>query len=62
MLKDRVRTKAYENAIMNCSHLIRNKVVLDIGCGTGILSVFAIRAGAKHVYAVDQANIISHTR
>ena len=30
---------------------------MDIGCGTGILSIFAASAGAKHVYAIDNAEI-----
>ncbi|CAH3199324.1 unnamed protein product, partial [Porites evermanni] len=34
------------------------KVVLDIGCGTGILSMFAAKAGAKHVIGIDQSEII----
>ena len=57
MLKDVVRTKAYQKAIENNKEDFHDKVVLDIGCGTGILSLFAARSGAKKVYAVENAEI-----
>ena len=53
MLKDEVRTLTYRNAMYQNKHLFRGKVVLDVGCGTGILSMFAVKAGAKHVYGVN---------
>ena len=62
MLKDRVRTLAYQNAIMKNKFLFENKIVLDVGCGTGILSIFAAKAGAKHVYGVDNANIANFAK
>lgn len=46
MLKDTVRTRAYMNAIMQNSFLFKDKIVLDIGCGTGILSLFCSKVGA----------------
>jgi type I protein arginine methyltransferase len=31
--------------------------VLNLSCGIGVLSVLAIKAGAKKVYAIDNADI-----
>ncbi|XP_050886173.1 probable protein arginine N-methyltransferase 1 [Lathyrus oleraceus] len=53
MLKDTVRTKTYQNVIYQNRFLFKNKVVLDVGAGTGILSLFCAKAGAEHVYAVE---------
>ncbi|KDO59261.1 hypothetical protein CISIN_1g015306mg [Citrus sinensis] len=53
MLKDVVRTKSYQNVIYQNKFLFKDKVVLDVGAGTGILSLFCAKAGAAHVYAVE---------
>ena len=37
-------------------------VVLDLGCGSGILSLMAARAGARKVYAVDRAAVLDDAR
>ena len=41
---------------------LREKIVLDVGCGTGILSLFSAKAGAKHVIGVDPSGIIQESR
>lgn len=40
MLKDEVRTKSYRDAIYQNKHIFKDKVVLDVGCGTSILSMY----------------------
>jgi protein arginine N-methyltransferase 1 len=62
MLKDRVRTDAYCHAISQNRHLFKDKVVLDVGAGTGILSMFAARAGARKVFACECSSINVQTR
>ena len=57
MLKDKSRTNAYKDAMLKNPKLFAGKVVLDIGCGTGILSMFAAKAGAKHVIGIDMSDM-----
>ena len=56
MLQDVVRTDAYEKSINEVVNPLQT--VLDFGCGTGVLSMFASRAGAKKVIAVDRSPFI----
>ncbi|KAI5987412.1 S-adenosyl-L-methionine-dependent methyltransferase [Pisolithus marmoratus] len=57
MINDKVRTSSYASFILKNPLLFENAIVLDVGCGTGILSLFAAKSGAKHVYAVDASDI-----
>lgn len=62
MLKDAVRTDAYRDFIYDNKQLFKDKVILDVGCGTGILSMFCARAGAAKVIAVDNSEIVNKAR
>uniref|UniRef100_A0A1B6DQB8 type I protein arginine methyltransferase n=1 Tax=Clastoptera arizonana TaxID=38151 RepID=A0A1B6DQB8_9HEMI len=62
MLKDEVRTLTYRNAMINNRHLFKDKIVLDVGCGTGILSLFAAEAGAAKVIGVDCSNVVDYAK
>jgi len=58
MLSDRVRTESYRDAMLKNTERLTGSKVLDIGCGTGILSMFAAASGAATVVGVDCSEII----
>lgn len=62
MLKDKVRTLSYRNAIYHNPKLFKSKTILDVGCGTGILSLFSAKTGAAKVYAVDKSGIADYAK
>ena len=53
MISDRVRVNSYIDAIEKNKIDFKDKVVADIGAGSGILSILAIKYGAKKVYAIE---------
>ncbi|TRY83240.1 hypothetical protein DNTS_032508 [Danionella cerebrum] len=60
MLQDFLRTATYQKAILLNEADFRDKVVLNVGCGTGILSFFAVQAGARKVYAVEASSMAKY--
>ena len=60
MIRDRDRTDAYARAL---ERVIRpDSIVLDIGAGSGILSLLAARSGARRVFAVEPTDVIELAR
>jgi len=60
MLRDSTRTLAYQAALEAAR--LPGKTVLDVGSGTCVLSIFAARAGAAHVYAVEASALAEQAR
>lgn len=57
LAQDSVRTESYRAALLENTEMLRGKRVLDLGCGTGILSLFSAKAGAT-VTAVDMSDVL----
>jgi type I protein arginine methyltransferase len=60
MILDRGRTEAYAQAIR--ARVNPGATVLDLGCGLGILTLFACQAGARKVYAIEPDGVIEIAR
>ncbi|XP_023248191.1 histone-arginine methyltransferase CARMER [Copidosoma floridanum] len=62
MMQDYVRTSTYQRAILGNLSDFKDKIVLDVGAGSGILSFFAVQAGAKRVYAVEASSMANYAK
>ncbi len=62
MLRDSPRTTTYGAAMLENKDFFKGKIVLDVGCGTGILCMYAAKAGAKKVIGVDLSSIIERSK
>jgi type I protein arginine methyltransferase len=62
MLCDHNRMAAYHSAILGNRDVFKDKVVMDIGTGSGILAVWAAQAGARKVYAIEYTDMAHHAK
>ena len=60
MMQDYIRTSTYQRAMLSNITDFHDKIVLDVGAGSGILSFFALQAGAKKVYAIEASSMAQH--
>jgi protein arginine N-methyltransferase 1 len=62
MLADHNRMAAYHSAILGNADVFKDKIVMDVGTGSGILAVWAAQAGARKVYAIEYTDMAKHAR
>ncbi|MDH5620358.1 MAG: methyltransferase domain-containing protein, partial [Gammaproteobacteria bacterium] len=59
-LEDSAKVKQYQAAV--AASIRPEHIVLDLGCGTGLLGLMALRAGARKVYFIEEGPIIEAAR
>jgi SAM-dependent methyltransferase len=57
LLNDSHRVDTYRTALTQNPSLMKDATVLDVGCGTGILSALAVEGGASKVVGVDMVSV-----
>lgn len=62
MLADHNRMAAYHSAILGNPDVFKNKVVMDVGTGSGILAAWAAQAGARKVYAIEYTDMAKYAK
>lgn len=62
MLSDELRMQCYRDSIFENAAHFKDKVILDVGTGSGILAIWAAQAGARKVYAVEATDIAVQAR
>lgn len=58
MLSDKSRTETYRQAILSNLAFLRNKAVLDLGCGTGIISLFCAQLAQPSVVIMTTEQVV----
>ena len=60
-LRDK-KYKYYKEAIEDNQQLFKGKIVLNCYCGIGLLTLFALKAGASKVIAIDSSQVIEYAK
>ena len=60
MIADAARIEAYVEALRRV--VTPDSVVMDLGCGPGLLALLACKFGARRVYAVEADDVINIAR
>jgi protein arginine N-methyltransferase 1 len=60
MLEDQHRMGTYHQAVVGNRSLFEGKTVVDVGAGSGVLSVWSGQAGAAKVWSVEFTDMAKH--